>query len=156
MDAHAAVEALGLKYMKGYRPHCGFPESAYTQMAAALAESGHRVVVIEQTETPEQLKQRNEELKSHGKRTDKAVNREQVAVITKGTMTDTDMMSHRSEANYLMSIYSEHRNGNCTIGICAVDVASSQFLISQFPDDDLFSQLRTQISSPVRTFQGVM
>lgn len=147
MDARIGVEVLGLKYMKGDRPHCGFPESAFTQMAAGLAEKGYKVAVIEQTETPDQLKQRNQDLKDKGRSAEKVVKREKVAVISKGTWTDPEMTALHSEANYLMSICCEINPDGTVFGFCAVDVASNQILFSQRQDDELFTQLRTQISS---------
>lgn len=146
MDAHVGVEALGLKYMKGDRPHCGFPEKAYAQMASMLAEKGYKVVVIEQTERPNELMHGSQ--RQGKKSTSKVKTREKVAVITKGTLRDADMMEHRLDANYLMSICGAEREDGCPcFGFCAVDVASSQFILSQFGDDDLCSHLRTQISS---------
>ena len=38
--------------MKGEQPHCGFPEKNYAANAERLARAGHRVVVVEQVETP--------------------------------------------------------------------------------------------------------
>ena len=147
MDAHVAVEVLGLKYMKGEQPHCGFPESAYTEMTAALVDKGHKVTVIEQTETPEQLRQRNEVLKKRGETTAKVVNREKVAVVTKGTVRDAEMMAGHGDAQYLMSIYARAgEEGGHIVGYCAVDVATSQVILGQLMDDVLMSQTRTQIS----------
>ena len=45
--------------VQGEQPHCGFPEAMYHQNAERLVRAGLRVVVIEQTETPDQLKARN-------------------------------------------------------------------------------------------------
>lgn len=52
--------------MQGEQPHAGFPEANYQQHAERLARAGLRVVVIEQTETPDQLKIRNEERRAKG------------------------------------------------------------------------------------------
>lgn len=52
---------------QGDQPHCGFPEANYHLHAERLARAGLRVVVIEQTETPEQLRIRNEERRAAGK-----------------------------------------------------------------------------------------
>ena len=46
--------------MKGEQPHCGFPEVNYLMHAERLVRAGLRVVVVEQTETPEMLRVRNE------------------------------------------------------------------------------------------------
>ena len=55
-------------HTQGDQPHCGFPENNYHANAERLARAGHRVVVIEQTETPEQLKARNAGLKGTGQK----------------------------------------------------------------------------------------
>lgn len=68
MDAHVGVELLGLTYMRGEQPHAGFPEAAYAGMAATLARAGVKVVVIEQTETPEALAARNEKRRLSGQK----------------------------------------------------------------------------------------
>lgn len=68
MDAHVGVELLGLTYMRGEQPHAGFPEAAYAGMAATLARAGVKVVVIEQTETPEALAARNEKRRQSGQK----------------------------------------------------------------------------------------
>lgn len=146
MDAHIAVEALGLKYMKGSQAHCGFPESAYAEMTSALVTKGYKVAVIEQTETPEQLRLRNEELRSANKPLAKVVSREKVAVVTKGTLKDAEMMENISEANYLMAICGDDSAGCISFGTCSIDVASSQILLGQFKDNNLFSLLRSHIA----------
>lgn len=46
--------------MQGEQPHCGFPEVQYLRHAERLVRHGLRVVVVEQTETPEMLRVRNE------------------------------------------------------------------------------------------------
>ena len=58
MDAHVGVKELGLIYMKGEQPHAGFPEKNYQKNAETLARNGHKVVMIEQTETPAMLAER--------------------------------------------------------------------------------------------------
>ena len=50
---------------KGEQPHCGFPEKNYHQNAERLARAGLKVVVVEQIETPDQLRIRNEEHKAN-------------------------------------------------------------------------------------------
>ena len=55
-------------HVQGEQAHCGFPEANYHSNAERLARAGLRVVVVEQTETPDQLKIRNEGLKKAGKK----------------------------------------------------------------------------------------
>ena len=169
MDAHLGAECLGLSYMKGDQPHCGFPEAGYAAMAERLARAGHRVVVIEQTETPDALAKRNEERKRQGLKKDNVVRREKIAVLTRGTLTDAEMMGQVPDAQYLMAVAEiplpEEESTNTAmevdgasgaagqsrdkvwIGAAAVDVATGQLLIGQWRDDELRSQLRAAITA---------
>ncbi|KAJ6879899.1 hypothetical protein NC652_033281 [Populus alba x Populus x berolinensis] len=93
MDAHVGAKELDLQYMKGEQPHCGFPEKNFSlnveklarKFGLCLEELGYRVLVVEQTETPEQLELRRKEKGSK----DKVVKREICAVITKETLRGT-------------------------------------------------------------------
>ncbi|KAL9364017.1 hypothetical protein Peur_041890 [Populus x canadensis] len=87
MDAHVGAKELDLQYMKGEQPHCGFPEKNFSLNVEKLARKGYRVLVVEQTETPEQLELRRKEKGSK----DKVVKREICAVITKGTLTEGEL-----------------------------------------------------------------
>ncbi|KAF9682540.1 hypothetical protein SADUNF_Sadunf05G0119600 [Salix dunnii] len=100
MDAHVGAKELDLQYMKGEQPHCGFPEKNFLMNAEKLARKGYRVLVVEQTETPEQLELRRKEKGSK----DKVVKREICAVITKGTLTEGELLSANPDASYLMSL----------------------------------------------------
>ncbi|KFM28138.1 DNA mismatch repair protein Msh6 [Auxenochlorella protothecoides] len=102
MDAHVGVELLGLTYMRGEQPHAGFPEAAYAGMAATLARAGVKVVVIEQTETPEALAARNEKRRQSGQKKVNVVRREKVAVLTPGTLTDAEMVSSTPDPTWLL------------------------------------------------------
>ena len=59
MDADIMVKELDLVYMKGETAHAGFPEAAYSKFSNQLVNAGYRVARVEQTETPQQLKERN-------------------------------------------------------------------------------------------------
>lgn len=48
MDAHVGVEVLGINYMNGEQPRCGFPEKSYIHMSSLLANAGYKVAVIDQ------------------------------------------------------------------------------------------------------------
>ena len=98
MDAHVGADVLGLQYMKGEQPHCGFPEASYAPYAEKLARAGLRVVVVEQTETPAALAERNEERKRKGLQKVNVVNRDVVSVLTIGTLTDPEMLSSSPDA----------------------------------------------------------
>ena len=57
-------------------------------MAERLVRKGFRVVVVEQTETPDQLQERIKRTKTK----DRVVMREKVAVLSKGLLVDMDML----------------------------------------------------------------
>ena len=59
MDADIMVKELDLVYMKGETAHAGFPEAAYSKFSNILVNKGYRVARVEQTETPQQMKERN-------------------------------------------------------------------------------------------------
>lgn len=132
MDAHVGAKELDLQYMKGDQPHCGFPEKNFSMNVEKLARKGYRVLVVEQTETPEQLELRRREMGSK----DKVVKREICAVVTKGTLTEGEMLSANPDAAYLMSVIENFPNlGNQLaqriFGVCVVDVATSKIVLGQ-------------------------
>ncbi|KAF6156960.1 hypothetical protein GIB67_039721 [Kingdonia uniflora] len=137
MDAHVGAKELDLQYMKGEQPHCGFPEKNFSINLEKLARKGYRVLVVEQTETPEQLGIRRKEKGSK----DKVVRREICAVVTKGTLTEGEVLSTNPDASYLMAIAesfedSENQKDVVVIGVCVVDVSTSRFMLGQFWDAD--------------------
>jgi DNA mismatch repair protein MSH6 len=104
--------------------HCGFPEKAYSKFADILVTKGYKVARVEQTETPNMMKERLEQrihslcirypLLSHlfflepGRKNkfDKTVRREICQITTPGTKTfntlDNDNVFR--ESLYLLSI----------------------------------------------------
>lgn len=74
-------------------PMCGVPVHAYEAYMAKLIRKGHRVAICEQTETPDQAKQRGAKL----------VNRDVIRIVTPGTVTEEHLLSAR-DSNYLASI----------------------------------------------------
>ena len=59
--------------MKGHVAHAGFPEISYGQFSSRLCRAGYKVARVEQTETPDMLKERNKG--KRGKDAAKVVNR---------------------------------------------------------------------------------
>ncbi|PAN12331.1 hypothetical protein PAHAL_2G259800 [Panicum hallii] len=137
MDAHVGAKDLDLQYMKGEQPHCGFPEKNLSVNLEKLAKKGYRVLVVEQTETPEQLELRR---KAMGIK-DKVVRREICAMVTKGTLTEGEHLLANPDPSYLLSVTeslqqsSNKSQDTCTIGVCIVDVSTSKFIVGQFQDD---------------------
>ncbi|KAF4364558.1 hypothetical protein G4B88_012140 [Cannabis sativa] len=72
MDAHVGAKELGLQYMKGEQPHCGFPEKNFSVNVEKLAT--------------------------------KVVRREICGVVTKGTLTEGEMLSTNPDASYIMAL----------------------------------------------------
>ena len=64
------------------------------------------------------------------------VNRALVAVLTKGTLSDPDMLHTQPQAQQLLALVElpGRCHGTCTIGACAVDVASGHMQIGQWCD----------------------
>lgn len=63
------------------------------------------------------------------------VNREMVAVLTKGTLTDPEMLQSHSDASYVVSLREEATAGHQDhplLGICAVDCATGQMLVGSW------------------------
>ena len=57
------------------------------------------------------------------------------AVITKGTITEGDMLASTPDAAYLMTVFEilneESPDATSTIGLCFLDAATSRFTIGQ-------------------------
>jgi len=100
-DAVIAVKELGLTFMKGNYAHCGFPEIAFSRFADSLVSKGYKVGRVEQTEKPDQMKER-----TGGTKADKTVRREICRITTPGTKTfnllDNDNATTFSK--YLISV----------------------------------------------------
>nr|CDJ85851.1 DNA mismatch repair protein MutS domain containing protein [Haemonchus contortus] len=154
MDAVVAVECLGLTFMRGNYAHAGFPEAAYGKFADQLVSRGYKVARVEQTETPQQLEERNKQ--SRGAK-EKVVRREICRVTTSGTRTyavidgcnlyggETD--NGETQSKYLFSIKETVCDQRSTFGICFVDTSVGKFFLGEFCDDDYNSFLRTVIAN---------
>ena len=157
MDAHVGASDLGLAYMKGEQPHCGFPEKNYSANAERLARAGHRVVVVEQVETPAQLAER----KAAGQTKDSVVRREKVGILTKGTLVDIAMCEASPDAAYVAAVIETPSGSNAGdasggdaeasespwIGVCAVDCATGRFLVGAWRDDSNVNGLRAALTA---------
>ncbi|GFE55401.1 DNA repair protein [Babesia ovis] len=98
-DACIVQEICGLRWMGSEsKPHVGFPEKSLHIYASACVSRGYKVVVVEQTETPQQLEKRNRE---SGQRQN-AVSRAICEIITPGTITRPEMLS--THTKYLLLV----------------------------------------------------
>ncbi|RMX47670.1 hypothetical protein pdam_00013626 [Pocillopora damicornis] len=151
MDATVGVKELGLIYMKGNFAHAGFPEIAFGRYSDTLIQKGYKVARVEQTETPEMMKERCKRTHSNLK-SDQVVKREICAVITKGTKTYSfvDGDCTESSAAYLLAISEKGSDdvsgGESVYGVCFVDTSIGKFHIGQFKDDRQSSRLRTLVA----------
>ena len=149
MDALIGHADLGLIFMaKSEKPHCGFPEKNYAKHAETLARKGHRVMVIEQVETPDQLKARNS-AKPRGQPKEKVVRREKCALLSAGTIVDQEMLEATPDAAYLLVLTEgEAAEGSDELlfGACAVDAASAVVRAAQWRDDKSASALRALLA----------
>ena len=78
----------------------GFPEKALDKYLEILVTNGHKVAVIEQTETPRMLQERLKSVKGK-KKSDCVVKREICNMVTKGTFKDPNNVSY--EPRYVLS-----------------------------------------------------
>lgn len=81
-DADIADQVCEMVYMKGVLAHAGFPEGGLTTFMPKLLKAGYKVARVEQTETPDGLKERKK--KTVGKKP-QVVAREVCEVVTNGT-----------------------------------------------------------------------
>uniref|UniRef100_A0A1I8BU48 DNA mismatch repair protein n=1 Tax=Meloidogyne hapla TaxID=6305 RepID=A0A1I8BU48_MELHA len=165
MDAVIAVENLSLVYMRGKYAHCGFPEASYGRYAEQLVNKGYKVARIEQTETPEQLAERQKKSKNSSNNCssprierEKVVRRELCRLTTIGTKTfgildgndsrDSNDVLADPSPNYLLALTerkSDNRpnDGSSRFGVCFVDCSVGKFFLAGFDDDRFQSNLRT-------------
>lgn len=134
-------------------------------------EQGYRVLVVEQTETPEQLENRRREMGSKDKviivlhkieavimmtilllslfflllthqTAFQVVRREICAVVTKGTLTEGEMLAANPDASYLMavtesSLTAAFQQEKRTYGVCMVDISTGRVIIGQVQGNSL-------------------
>lgn len=110
-------------------PMCGVPFHACDAYLAKLIRAGQKVAICEQTETPEQAKQRG------GYKA--LVNRDVVRIVTAGTLTEDHLLPPSSN-NYIAAI--AVRTGQYAISWC--DVSTGEFLVSPMSDKDIDASLK--------------
>ncbi|SBT70759.1 DNA mismatch repair protein MSH6, putative [Plasmodium malariae] len=149
IDACFMHTICGLNWMTGeQKPHLGFPEQSLHFYAKKVINSGHKVVVIEQMETPKELEQRNKECSGPK---DKAIKREVNEIYTKGTILHDNMLS--AETKYLVCFYfddiedldnsNDRLKTKCNFGFVVTDIATSYIAVGYCNDDESRIELRT-------------
>jgi len=165
MDADAAVQVLGFSYMKGQKAHAGFPEIGYGNFMEKLVRAGYKVARVEQTETPDMLKERKKNTKK-GLKKPMVVNREVCSIVSSGTRTfcymddvrGLDSDSAHSGIGPLLVIKETTLNiepssdGDdsvmpvCEYGVTLVDAATGAITLGQFADDILRGRMNTLLT----------
>ncbi|XP_061481629.1 DNA mismatch repair protein Msh6 [Rhineura floridana] len=150
MDAVIGVNKLGLVFMKGSWAHSGFPEIAFDRFSSILVQKGHKVVRVEQMETPEMMEARCRSL-AHPTKYDRVVRREVCRIISKGTQTysilDGDHLETHNKYLLCMKEKADDSAGIChTYGVCFVDTTVGKFYLGQFLDDRHCSRFRTLLA----------
>jgi len=166
MDADIAVKVLGFTYMKGKDAHAGFPEPGYGVFCEKLVAAGHKVARVEQTETPDSLKERKKKTRT-GKKP-QVVNREVCSIMSAGTRTFCYMDKYvESESDYgsttgpLLAIKetlitmdsanppneSDNVKPVCEYGVALIDAPRGMVTLGQFADDVLRSRINTLLTT---------
>ena len=169
-DADVAVQVLGFVYMKGTLAHAGFPEAAYDKMLSKLVDAGYKVARVEQTETPDGLKERKKKAPTGQK--PQVVCREVCGIVSKGTRTfcfleDASVLERengggRGPLLIIREIMLEEDSGDammddeedetgtkavCEYGVTIVDAVTGSVTLGQFADDVLRSRMQTLLAS---------
>ena len=170
MDADRAAEVLDFQYMRGTDAHVGFPEISYGQFADRLVRAGYKVARVEQTETPDMLKERKART-PRGQKKPQVVNREVCSVTTAGTRTfcfmdDDSALTMEGGGGGAASgigpliviketlIEDEDTTDGadeikpvCEYGVVIVDAVRGAVTVGQFADDVLRSRMLTLLTS---------
>ena len=120
-DAIIGNQILDLNWMgnDSRKLHVGFPEKALEKKAEKLVAAGFKIAVIEQTETPEEMKER---FKS-GDKGEKTIKRKLCNVYTKGTYYNYDNEDNNSNNKNENSTEKNNRiikNNNKNKFCCAI------------------------------------
>lgn len=139
-DAIAAAKTLDITLTKRGKSNgddiamCGVPFHSYEPYLAKLIRNGFKVAVCEQTETPEQAKERT---KREGKPASKAlVNRDVVRIVTQGTLTEDELLDAKSN-NYLACLAEA---GDKT-ALAWVELSTGSFQVQSITAKDIASVL---------------
>jgi DNA mismatch repair protein MutS len=121
-DAVVASEILGITLTRRRTgkpddpgiPMCGVPFHAAEAYVGKLVANGHRVALVEQTESPEEAR------KARG--SGALVGREVVRIYTAGTLTEDNLLE-ASKSNYLVAVSAE-KNGDA--GAAWLDMSTGE------------------------------
>lgn len=118
-DAITASNVLGITLTRRGKtenmniPMCGVPFHAYETYLTRLVNSGYKVAICEQMETPEEAKKRGR---------GEIVRRDVVRLVTAGTLTEEDMLT-AGQNNYLAAVV---KNAD-DLGFTWLDLSTGDF-----------------------------
>jgi DNA mismatch repair protein MSH6 len=100
--------------VQGKFAHSGFPEISYGRFSDRLISKGFKVARVEQTETPDQNKDRCTQMGKHCSKWDKVVRRELCRITTPATrqMSVLDENAGATQPRYLLAIATKVRNSD--------------------------------------------
>ncbi len=147
-DARQAAQVLNIaltsrgEHLGVPIPMCGVPVHSAEGYLARLIKAGCRVAIAEQTETPEQARQRA------GSKA--LVAREIVRFVTAGTLTEEALLEPR-RANVLVAVC--ELRGTCAVA--AVDISTGRMELEDCPPEQLGSVLARLGASEVVASEGM-
>ncbi len=123
-------------------PMCGVPVHSAEGYLARLIKAGCRVAIAEQTETPDEAKER---AKREGKPVSKAlVGRDIVRFVTAGTLTEEALLDPRS-SNRLVALAPLRE----AVGIAACDISTGRMELEECPPDRVDAALARMGASEI-------
>lgn len=133
-DAIICNKTLELRWMSGSKKlHVGFPEKVLNKYLEILVEHGHKVVVVEQLETPRQMERR---LKSETvskikhKGTNKVISRGITNIYSRGTFVGGSQ-SQYNESKHTLALVEVKG----IVGLAIFDIATLEVSLGQFEWD---------------------
>lgn len=140
-DAEIAARVLDITLTKRGKSNgddiamCGVPYHSYGPYLAKLIRAGHKVAICEQTETPDEARERT---KREGKPASKSlVNRDVVRIVTQGTLTEDELLDAKSN-NYLAAV-AQARDGSCALAW--VELSTGAFSVQAIQQKNIASAL---------------
>lgn len=106
-------------------PMCGVPAHSYEIYLAKLIQKGYRVVICDQTETPEEAKKRG----AKG-----PLSRDITRIVTSGTLTEDGLLT--AEHNYIMALSLLAKNKK-SLAIAIADISTGFFGLEEIVVNDL-------------------
>lgn len=147
-DAITASEVLDITLTKRGKnqdneiPMAGVPFHSYEPYLAKLIRAGYKVGICEQTETPNQAKER---AKKEGKPASKAlVNREVVRIVTQGTLMEDHLLEARNN-NYLASV----TDIGGQLGLAWLELSTGAFTVQPLTPENLSAALERISASEI-------